>query len=190
MLNWLSARTRLAAGLVAIVGCMMLAAITLGLVPDRANIERQHRAQLCETLAINYSVLANRNDISGIRQSLQAITNRHPEILSAGVRDRFGRMMVDVKEHDEVLAKRSEIGNFGYSRSRPRISGQAKICQCRAEIRAGGSQGIAGWIQHPWTLLMAFVNGAVFRVIFPVFGLHVASAQSVEGGSGPCSPRT
>ncbi len=168
MLNWLSARTRLSAGLVAILGCLLLAAMTIGLIPDRSMFARKNRAELCETLAINFSVLANRNDLMGIRQSLEAILDRHPEILSAGVRDRFGRMMVEVKEHNQNWPKDANLPTSDTHVQVPVFRGSVKYANVEFRFTPLEASGLLGWIQHPWTLLMAFVNSAGF-VLFSLY---------------------
>ncbi len=184
MFRWLSARTRLAAGLVAILGCLILAAITIGLVPDRLTYARKHRAELCETLAINFSVLANRNDLIGIRQSLAAVVSRHPDILSAGVRDRFGRMMVEVKEHDRNWPTDPNQQILDSHVNVPIFRGSIKYANVELRFVPVEDSGIMGWLKHPWTLLLAFVNSAGFLLFSLYLGIMLRQldpSQAVPG---------
>jgi PAS domain S-box-containing protein len=77
---------RIASGLVALT-CSLL----IGL--DMAGV------QLCETLAAQATPAIQRNDVGAIRASLRAAVLRNEDVLSAGVRDGRGRLIVATGDH-------------------------------------------------------------------------------------------
>jgi diguanylate cyclase (GGDEF)-like protein/PAS domain S-box-containing protein len=79
---------RIASGLVALT-CSLL----IGL--DMAG----SRVQLCETLAAQATPAIQRNDVGAIRASLRAAVLRNEDVLSAGVRDGRGRLIVSTGDH-------------------------------------------------------------------------------------------
>ncbi|MGH8666304.1 MAG: ATP-binding protein [Burkholderiales bacterium] len=95
----LSSRFHLALGLCSLLLSIVLLAIYLGLVPDRDHAVRASRATLAETIAVSCSALLDRGDAPGLRETLGFILMRNPEILSAGVRDARGELIVDLRNH-------------------------------------------------------------------------------------------
>jgi PAS domain S-box-containing protein len=95
----LSSRFHLALGLCSLLLSIVLLAIYLGLVPDRDHAVRASRATLAETIAVSCSALLDRGDAPALRETLGFILMRNPEILSAGVRNARGELVVDLRNH-------------------------------------------------------------------------------------------
>jgi hypothetical protein len=89
-MNRLSARWRIALGLVALLSSVLMLAVALGLVPSQRELIVESRAKLCESVAVGSSILATRGDMSGLQAELQGVAGRNADILSAGVRDGRG----------------------------------------------------------------------------------------------------
>ncbi|MDA1053412.1 MAG: diguanylate cyclase [Planctomycetota bacterium] len=79
--------------------CGVLIARVSGLYPDTQKIRLQGRIALCESLAINCSMLANRGDFRGIEKNLQAFVLRNVEVRSAALRRDDGELLVQVGDH-------------------------------------------------------------------------------------------
>src|SRR4051794_3456633 len=86
MTKRISARSRIAMGQIALLVSVLMLAVAMGLVPTTRDAVIEGRAKLCESIAISTSVLAARNDTTGMQAELAAIASRDKEILSAAVR--------------------------------------------------------------------------------------------------------
>jgi diguanylate cyclase (GGDEF)-like protein/PAS domain S-box-containing protein/putative nucleotidyltransferase with HDIG domain len=78
----------------------LLAADLLGLMPNPRSAALDGRRALCETLAINCSLLATDNKLRMVKANLEATVDRNPEILSAALRRPDGQLIVEVGDHD------------------------------------------------------------------------------------------
>ena len=67
---------------------MVLSAAWLGLVPDGEALTRQHRAALAESTALLASMLLDEAQPHALRETLELLRKRAPDLLSIGVRAR------------------------------------------------------------------------------------------------------
>jgi diguanylate cyclase (GGDEF)-like protein/putative nucleotidyltransferase with HDIG domain len=95
---------RLSAGLVSLTLSVLVTAAALGLVPERRSAVREGRRALCEALAIQCSLAVQRRDIPMIRETLNAVAARNPDILSSAVRGPDGVLLVDTGDHQRHWA--------------------------------------------------------------------------------------
>lgn len=79
--------------------CGVLIARVSGLYPDAEKIRLQGRIALCESLAINCSMLASRGDLRGIEQNLNAFVSRNDDVRSAALRRQGGELVIQVGNH-------------------------------------------------------------------------------------------
>ena len=92
---------RLTFGLSSLVLSVLLAAYAVGLVPDREGAVLEERTTLCEALALHVTSHASvGNDLSVVQESTAAIVARNPQVLSVGIRDTEGKLLVTVGEHE------------------------------------------------------------------------------------------
>ena len=97
----LSAIARITVGLIGLLVSLLFLVSLLGLFPDqRADIMRL-RAGTCETAAIGFSLLADKEDTAAMQRYLASIADRNSEIVSIGVRQDDGRLLIDVGDHDK-----------------------------------------------------------------------------------------
>src|SRR4051812_29104453 len=99
-MNRISARTRIVVGQVALLVSALMLAIALGLVPSTRSSIVQGRAALCEAIAVNASILATRNDSTGLQAALQGVVNRNPDIISAALRTTDNKLIASVGNHE------------------------------------------------------------------------------------------
>ena len=90
---------RLTISLVSLTISGLMLAAAIGLVPDTRNVLMKGRADLCESIAINHSVLATRGDMTAMKATLDAIKRRNADILSIGVRRPSGELEFEIGEH-------------------------------------------------------------------------------------------
>lgn len=78
--------TLLSIGLVSLTVSIMLAGdAIMGLIPNKHQQLFQRRKALSETLALQYSLLAQRNDVETIETALRALVERTPEVAAAAL---------------------------------------------------------------------------------------------------------
>jgi len=94
-----STATRLSLSLVALTLSVLLAAQSIGMMPDPANAALKGRKDLCESLAVGCSMAAQRGDIDSIRDMAGAIMSHNTDVLSLGLRRANGPLLVDIGGH-------------------------------------------------------------------------------------------
>lgn len=84
---------------VSLIGSELLVARTLGLIEDHEKIVMQGRSDLCEAIAIHFSLLAMREDVSTMQKCLHAVAVRNESIESIAIRRASQELLVDVGNH-------------------------------------------------------------------------------------------
>lgn len=91
---------RLSAGLVSLAVSVFFIACALGLVPDRDAAVVAGRKALTESLAVQCSLSAQKEDLDSAQAALQAAVDRNPDVVSAGLRREDGHLLINVNHHD------------------------------------------------------------------------------------------
>ena len=100
MIN-ISPVTRITVGLVLIMMSIFLLGDMLGLVPDRAEAVKKGRTALAESLAMQYSIAAQKRDTRAIKSSMRTLVQRNDDVLSAALRETSGRLLAVAGDHDK-----------------------------------------------------------------------------------------
>ncbi len=79
--------------------CGVLIARLTGLYPDTQQIRLQGRISLCESLAMNCSMLASKGDLRGIEKNLTVFVMRNKDVLSAALRRNDGEVLIQIGNH-------------------------------------------------------------------------------------------
>ena len=80
----------------------LLGAHLIGMIPNERDAIMLGRSRLCESIAIQFSVLAIRSDLEAMETSLSAIVERNPEIQSAGLRLADDTLIVATNTHSQT----------------------------------------------------------------------------------------
>jgi PAS domain S-box-containing protein len=166
---------RVSIGLVCLLSSVLLVARNLDLLPDPEAVQIEKRQAACEAMAIECLLLANRHEKPAAAAAfVKTIARRNPEMLSAGVRDANGKLVVDVGDHA------AHWGGFSGERSIPthlfasipREDGKpwARVEVCYPPLPFSGWWRLVGGSLFP---LMAFsslawliVTSAYLRLVF------------------------
>ncbi|MCP5056976.1 MAG: response regulator [bacterium] len=97
----LSPKTHISLGQTFLLINVLLAAILLGIVPDRDQAVREGRAALAEAVAVTGSALITRADLDGLRTTLSLAQERNDDVLSVAVRRADGVALVSVGDHEQ-----------------------------------------------------------------------------------------
>jgi diguanylate cyclase (GGDEF)-like protein/PAS domain S-box-containing protein len=90
---------RVSLGLIMAVVSIILLSDLLGIIPDRTTAVIDGRKKIAETLAIQYSLAARRNDYDSIETSMKMLVERNDEVLSAALRNANGNLAAVVGDH-------------------------------------------------------------------------------------------
>ncbi|HEX8524520.1 MAG TPA: ATP-binding protein [Tepidisphaeraceae bacterium] len=162
-MNRISARWRIAFGLVALLSSVLMLAIGIGLVPSQRELIMESRARLCEAVAVGSSVLATRGDIPGLQAALGGVAGRNKDILSAAVRDQAGKLVAVVGEHERNWANKSRaeaVDSYVYV---PILANDVRWGTVEIRFKPiAGATGIWAYVFHPSVRLVLFVSGGCF----------------------------
>jgi len=151
----LNAKTHIAMGLAFLVVTLLLAAVSLQLVPDRMGAIRESRATLAETIAINSSALIVKNDFKVLKLILGVIVKRNDDIVSAAIRHTSGKAIVTIGDH-EWIEDDGEHSTDSHLKV-PIWSGEKKWGQMEMRFTPLTAQGWLAFVDHPLTKLVAFL---------------------------------
>lgn len=101
-MRWLSSRSRLCVGLVAITVFVFFIAVGMGLVPSGEKAIAYKRKIVCERLAISSTLLVARNELGSVEVIFNDALESTPELVSIGLRTKKGILEVHSGPHDDV----------------------------------------------------------------------------------------
>ena len=91
---------RIALGLVALlVSLLMVVDLIFGLIPDRADIAREVRQQISESLAVQAATLLQSGDVATLQSTLHAVLERNSDLRSVAVRQDGASVIAQAGEH-------------------------------------------------------------------------------------------
>lgn len=165
-MNFISLKFRIAFGLVSILLSTILMAVFTGIGPDARQAVMRGREKLCESIAINSSILISRDDLTRMEGILSAMVERDGDLLSAAIRRADGRSYVQIGDHmahwgDDSRSTDSQV-------QVPLWSGKSKWGTVELRFRPVTARGVSGIIHSPWTKHIAMV-GIVCFVFFSVY---------------------
>lgn len=149
---------------------LILTASILGLLPDRAADIKKGNVALAEAVAANSSVFLTRSDLKRMQANLEIIVNRNPDILSAGIRNRKGDLMVEIGDHETQWRK--EVDN-SYANTQvfvPIFQGENNWGQVELRFPPLQAEGWMGWLSHPLLHLVLFITVTSFVLFFFYLG--------------------
>ena len=161
-----SSTVRITVGLVCLVVSLVLAAQTVGLMPDRRRAVLEGRLALCESLAISWSTLVGERDQERLVAALRATVERNPDIQSAAIRRSGGQLIVEIGDHASfwnVAADQQSTASQIYV---PLISGAQQWGTVEVRFRPLDAGGVQAWLDRPIFKLLLFMASTSMAVFF------------------------
>jgi len=90
---------RISLGLVMMTVGILFTADLIGLLPNHTRSALDARRKFCESLAVQCSVTAGKNDLATILTTIRVVVERNDDILSAAVRGADGEMLAGSDDH-------------------------------------------------------------------------------------------
>jgi diguanylate cyclase (GGDEF)-like protein/PAS domain S-box-containing protein len=94
MMFRISPTIKITAGLVLLTISILLLGRLIGFVPDEEKTALQARKQFCESLAVQVSSAASKNDLEILRATLESVVERNDDVLSAALSNNLGLSLV------------------------------------------------------------------------------------------------
>ena len=93
---------RISLGFALVVISILITSSILGIIPDPDKAELEGRKKLAETLAIQYSLAASRNNYDVITSSMKMLVERNDDVMSAGLRNTRGDLLATAGDHVDL----------------------------------------------------------------------------------------
>jgi len=161
MSRLISTRFRLALGLVSIVITAVLAAISLGILPNPDEGRLKNRATLAETLALVCTEHVSQGNIRSTKRVFDDVRRRHGEVASIGLRRSDGRLLAETGDHDQrwesgatTLSSADQVQVPIFEGSRPYAN-----LELRFQAPPPAPLGLAV-LSHPWVRSAIFISSA------------------------------
>ena len=180
----LSTKSYIAIGLSFLVASALLAAIFLGLVPDRLGALREGRTALAEAMAATATAMTTRGEIRQLEATLQLVIKRNPDILSIGMRRADGSLVLAVGEHDRHWVSTAREVSSDTQLQVPIYAGSSRWGQLELRYRPLLAQGVEVLYDNPWFKLIAFMFVVCLIAFYLYMGKvlrHLDPSQAIPG---------
>ena len=146
-------------GLVGLTLSVMLAGDSLvDLVPNHNRQVFEYRRSLAESLAIQYSALAERDQIDTIKFAMEALGKRNQDILSLALVQKGGGVIAQFGEHAQVWVQPPGDESTLQFLQVPIFSGNQPWGVLQIAFRQTGATGLDWFLTDPWVRFLAFVS--------------------------------
>ena len=183
----LSAKARIALGLVGLMVSLVLIASTLDLVPDRRLAMREARAALAEVIAVNTSVWIEEGQLQRAEATLGLAVERNADLLSAAVQREDGNLIASFGEHGQNWVPMQAQYSTDAQILVPLLAANKRWGELQLRFAPLSAPGAMGLLSHPLLLLCGFMALAGFCGFY--FYLTKALAQLDPSNAVPARVR-
>ena len=166
----LTTRFRLSTGLAGLVASLIMLAILVGIVPDKVAAMRDARASLAEAIAANTSLLVSQTDLRRMSQIMRLIVNRNADLLSAGLRDQNGQLVVATDDHDGNWLPMAGQHSNDSQVVVPILAGNREWGKLELRFNALTGSGWNSLIVNPWLRQVIFLTLGSFVLFYFYLG--------------------
>ncbi|MDJ0848643.1 MAG: ATP-binding protein [Myxococcota bacterium] len=162
----LNTSAHVALGLAFLGANLLLAAMVLGLVPDREGAIREGRTALAEAIAVSGSSQLTQRNLEGLEATLRLVLERNDALLSAAVRRSDGVSLVRVGDHDRHWDLAAGDLSTVSQVTVPLFSGGRRWGRVELRFEPLSRPGWLGLLRSPQTRLVAFMMLASFVLFY------------------------
>ena len=153
---------RITMGLVLLTVCILLTGDLLGLTPGRTQAVLESRKRFCETLAVQFALAAQKNEIKIIRAALEVLVDRNDDVLSAALRSADGRLLAEAGTHQGLWEEGAEEHSTPTHAHVPIFRGGQRWGVVEVRFTPVSAEGMAGFFESPLVRLLGFTALAGF----------------------------
>lgn len=162
----ISATIRITIGLALLAVTALLAADSLGLVPDARRAAVEGRVALSESVAVHCSTLVGLGNIEGAEAGLKTLVARNDDVLSAALRREDGSILVEAGNHSGAWEPLTGGHSTDSQMMVPIYSGHKPWGAVEVRFKPIIQAGWGEWLGHPLIRLVAFFAIGCFGVFF------------------------
>ena len=157
-----SPKLQLSIGLLSLTISLIFIAASLGFWPNEQRAELQARATVSGALAVQLAGLASRNDADAIKDIIDTVVNRDPDLLSIAIRDVDGHLVAASPDHARLWRDPPNGKSTPTDVQVPLLNGETEAGRIELVFRPLAEAG--RWFGLSSTLLMfvGFIGGAGF----------------------------
>jgi diguanylate cyclase (GGDEF)-like protein/PAS domain S-box-containing protein len=163
---------KLAFCVVSLIGSELMVARTLGLIENHDSIVMDGRSDLCEAVAIHFSLLAMREDVSTMQKCLHAIEVRNDMIESIGVRRASSELLVEVGDHAKRWTPPKDGRSTVTAMIVPISSQSERWGSIEVQFKPTRGAQWGPWLGDPFVRLMTYMT-VVSAIVFYLFFVKV-----------------
>ncbi|MDH5501516.1 MAG: ATP-binding protein, partial [Gammaproteobacteria bacterium] len=141
---------------------VILVAMSFGLIPDRASIQREARAALLETIAVSSSSLISKGDVVALESMLEMLAERNQDIQSLALRRSTGENLLTIGEHDKYWRTLLDDYSTDTQLTIPLWSGDRRWGQIELRMSELQAAGWWGLVANQTVMTFAFVGVLCF----------------------------
>ncbi|HMS82920.1 MAG TPA: ATP-binding protein [Nitrospira sp.] len=150
-------------GLTSLTLSVMLAGDALvDLVPNRARQDFEYRRDVAEALAIQYSALAEHNQVETIKLSMERFAQRNSEIRSLALILKGGNVLAQIGDHAHIWVQPSGDASSLEFLQVPIFAGDQPWGVLQVAFRKADLSEIERFLHDPWVHFLAFVSAMGF----------------------------
>jgi diguanylate cyclase (GGDEF)-like protein/PAS domain S-box-containing protein len=145
---------------------LLLTAELIGFFPDPYKQVLEMRKRVCESLAIFCSLSLQKGDLEGIRTTMQVLSHRNPDILSTGLRDLEGTLLMETGEHKSRWKDKGNELSTGTNILVPIFKNETRWGTFEVGFKPVYPGGIAGLFAYPIVRVVVFIMPLAFLGFF------------------------
>lgn len=166
----LNAKFLVVLGLVGLTESLVMLAVYLGIIPDRASAVREGRTSLAETIAVHSTELIMMGQFQRLAADFSLIVERNADLISLALRRDDGRSLVATGDHnDHWNAMPGEYSNDSQMQV-PIWAGERKWGQLELRFKPLNSGAPWGTLGTPMVRIVLFMGAACFVVFYLYLG--------------------
>ncbi|MGW8256957.1 MAG: diguanylate cyclase, partial [Thermoguttaceae bacterium] len=167
-MKFFGAKTLIAFVMVCLTICVIMTAMTFGLIPNRYEIMKGERVNICKTIALHASSLVSRGSREGANELLRMLVDSRNDVISAGLRRKDSRLWMDVGKHAKHWNLPPSKQSTDAEIKTPLMGatqhwGQLEVC-----FKPLRKSGFFGLLQSPFLQLIVFTSVSCF-LLYVVF---------------------
>ena len=156
-MRWLTTKIRLTIGLVGILMLLFCAATVMDMVPNTEVAELKGRSELCESMAITSSLLVQKNQLLDLDALLTETVKRNPNLVSVGLRNKGGRLVVDSNGHQRYWENAASDSDPTSQATIGMYVGSLPWGDIEYTFAPRNKSFLTSWMTEKWDRLVVFV---------------------------------
>ena len=154
---------RISLGLVSLTVCLILVGdLLLGLTSDERKALLDQRKKICETLAVQFSALAEIGKIDTIRMSMDSLVSGNSDVMSTALRDAEGNLLASAGDHEKYWVSPGGDNSTPTHAQVPIFSGETRWGTVEVSFFKGKGMSLELLTEDPLIRFLAFLSAAGF----------------------------